>query len=255
MSSAVWSTWNGLEGWARVGSVPASQLGGATFWSQAARVSAIGSGLHVDAVHTFAGLLTAGPSGARADDGSLPALLIQLPRDLMMLHLGPISREAGLGILDCQWSAGLTRADSTDLRRAFGIPEDGQPWSEDARSRALAWVEALGSLLADPASYRAHGQQAGQVLRPRVTDALRAALGWSGFEPPGNPVLRRAGALAIAFTRVSLRATLQLVRAAGPQADSMLDLACAGSAWPPEFAARAGRLRAALAAESWGSGG
>lgn len=255
MSRTVWSTWNGQEGWARVGIVPPSQLGGATFWSQAARVSAVGSGLHVDSVHTFAGLLTAGPSGARADDGSLPALLVQLPRDLMTTYLGPVSRAAGLGVLDCQWSVGLTRADPADLRRAFGIPEVGAPWPEDARSRAFDWVEALGSLLADPSSYRAHGQQAGQVLRPRVTDALRTALGWSGPEPPGDPVLRRAGALAIAFSRVSSRATIQLVRAAGPQADSMLELACSGSVWPPEFAARAGRLRAALAAESWGNGG
>ena len=253
MSVPVLSQWRGQHGWARLGSVPPGQLGGATFWSQAARVDAVGAGIHVDAVHTFAGL-QAGPSGARATDGSLAALLTALPRNLVAIHLGALSRRTGLGLRDREWAIGLDHASDDDIRRVFGLPEEGLPWHEDARDCALEWVNGLGALLADPATHRSHGHYAGEIVRARASQPLRTALGWGWGEPAGDPARRRAGALAIALSGVSARSALQLVLAAGPNADSMLDV-MTGPSWPGEFNARAGRLRLALQAESWGSGG
>lgn len=247
-----WVRYGTRHGWLWRGVVPARELAGATFWAQAARVTCIAEGGNVDMVQCYdAGIFTAGPLGATAAFGTLAKLLADIPANLREQHLGELCEERGLSF-DGTFRMGLRAATADDLKRVFLGNGDETTWGPEDPEAVLArrWVEAFAALLADPAALRGIALASGKTLQAYLVPEAAQLLGT--VQNPGlAPANPRAVACFLSFAINNPRGALRVLKAAGPDADRMLDVASHPGSWPDTFPQRVGRTRAALAAETW----
>lgn len=256
MSAPSWVRYGDLHGWLHRGSIPAKELVGATFWVQAARVACAAEGGNLDAVQCYdPGVFTVGPFRATAASGALALFLADIPSSILLAHLGPLCERYGLGFSagEREFKIGLRTATVDDLRRVFLGGADLVAWSADSpeAQRALAWVEAFASMLADPSARRGIGAATAKQVMAELGDEGAAVFGVG----PGYEVavpMRRACACYLAFAMSHPKGAARLLRMAGPDADKMLDAANKPGPWPDIFPQRVGRTRAALDAEVWG---
>lgn len=253
MSGPSWVRYGDRHGWMAHGGVPAKALAGATFWTQAARVTCIAEGGCVDMVQCYdAGIFTAGPLGATAAFGTLGKLLVDVPPNLREQHLGEMCEERCLGYDGNTFRIGLRVATADDLRRVFTGNADLRAWGREDPEAVIArrWVEAWGALLADPAALRGIGVACGRMLQAYLPATAATKLGFSVSVNPSASA-RRATATFLSFSINNPKGALRVLDAAGADADRMLDAASRPGAWPDTFPQRVARTRAALAAESW----
>lgn len=258
MSGPSWVRYGERHGWMLTGSVPASKLAGADFWAQAVRVACIAEGGHVDMVQCYdAGIMSAGPLGFTAAFGTLAALLAAMPPAKLVERLGGLFAGQCMGLRTDPalgppaFVRGLVPMTADELRGVFLGGSDGVTWDEDQKEVARLWTVALGDLLADPATFRSTSSAATKTLRSYLGAEAAQLLAFSGSNPPTLTALRRAAACFLSYAVNNPRGALRLLKAAGPDADRMLEIAAHGGAWPETFAQRTGRTRAALAAETW----
>lgn len=246
MSAPSWVRYGNRHGWLWSGTVKAAALAGNDFWSKAARVVCAAEGGNVDMVQCYdAGIFTAGPLGATAAFGTLAKLLADIPENLLVTHLGAMFEERCLGFAGGTFRVGLRAATVDDLRRAFlGGTEDVTMWQATDPEAIIArrWVEAFAALLADPAALRGIAVASGKTLMGYLPVEARMLL---------PTVHNQATACFLAFAINNPRGAMRLLRAAGPDADRMLDVASQRGAWPDTFPQRVSRTRAALNAEQW----
>jgi len=249
-----WVTLGPVSGWLLRGSVPASVLPGGDFWSRAARVAVQAAGLRVDTVHTYSRIISVGPFGANPVDGTLAALLVGVPRDVLVECCGAMAVTAGIGLAERpgpMLTRGFGAATERELLAAFVGGSDADTWSESQKGRALGWTVSFGAMLRHPGAHRALAETGATAVRSVLTPALGSALAWEGAVPPRSREFAQASACALALAMVSPKGAQAVARACGPSAAAMLDALGRGGAWPAEFGALAPRLRAALDAETW----
>lgn len=240
------------------GAVPASKLAGGDFWTMAVRVACAAEGGHVDMVQCYdAGILSAGPLGFTVAFDTLPKLLAEIARSTLAQYLGDCFAERAICLQSDpahgapRFVRGLRPLSKTELREVFLGGSNGITWTNEQKQIAFDWVVAFNALLADPSTHRATARASGKVLSSYVTPEAAQLLAFAGSNPPSPPMLRRAAACFLSYAVNHPRGAGRLLKAAGGDADRMMEIASHPGAWPETFAQRTGRTRAALAAEAW----
>jgi hypothetical protein len=254
-----WVKYGERHGWLITGALPANRLSGGDFWSQASRVACAAEGGQVDMVQCYdAGIMTAGPLGFTAATETLPKLFAEMPRPVLAHHLGDRFAAHGIGLQSNpahgvpRLVRGLRPLSLIEQREVFLGGSNGIEWTEEQQRIAFDWVVAINALLTDPATLRATAQAAGKLLSGYVAQEAATLLGFaSPYSPPSQTGLRRAAACYLAYAINHPRGALRLLKAAGPDAERLMELAQHAGAWPETFAHRTRRLRAALDAETW----
>ncbi len=256
-----WVKYGDRHGWLWRGVVGSRALMGGDFWAQAVRVTCAAEGGNVDMVQCYdAGIMTAGPLGATAAFGSLAKLVAEIPSELRDRYLGDLFHFADLGLREAP-SAGFTKgirsATEAELVDAFLAGGDQHTWTADmlSASQARDWVVAFAALLADPAAMRSISSASCKTLMGFLTSDASKILGAGailGSTCAGSSIAsRRATAAFLAFAVNNPKGALAVLRAAGCDADRILDVASGAGAWPSTFPQRVARTRAALDAETW----
>lgn len=241
-----------------IGVVPASSLAGGDFWTQATRVACTAEGGHVDMVQCYdAGIMSAGPLGFTAAFGTLAILLAEQPSALLETCVGDLFAERCMGLRtdpargQPAFVRGVRQMTHDELVEAFLGGSNGIEWTEDQRKLAHKWTVSLQVMLSQPASLRSTANAASKTLRTYLNAEAARLLAFTGQQPPSLLQLRRAAGCYLAYAVNNPRGALRLLKAAGPDADRMLEIAARPGAWPETFAQRTGRTRAALATETW----
>jgi len=148
---------------------------------------------------------------------------------------------------------GLRRAEPIEVaERIRGIGNArGTAWTSEGREIARRWVIGIARAFGDRASMRSVASAYSKHLKTCITSTAVTSLGFAGTTPPAMVSLKRAAACYFAYSVEDAASATRLLQAAGPDAERMMETVGNAGPWPTTWSSKVGRIRAALAKESW----
>jgi hypothetical protein len=260
MENLDWAQYGERYGWLYRGDADAEALLGVDTWIKYTRVAVTAIATKINSVHCYdRGILTVGPFGMNLADGSLQQALAHISPEARRQHLGMLFERHGIGFQTdpaCglpMITIGLRRAEHDEIAvRVLGTDNmRGDAWTGESREVARRWVVAMARTFSDAAAVRGVAKAYSNHLRGAMTSAAITTLGFAGTTPPSMVGLKRAAACYLAFAVEDGAAATRLLLAAGPDAERMMEMVTNPGPWPTTWAPRVGRVRAAIAKESW----